>query len=732
LLDNVTLRKDFRPVPFYEPAIEVDASGEVTVKIKLPDNLTNFKVRAKIASGVDRFGAASGMIAVRLPVIVQPSLPRFVRPGDRFTATAIGRIVEGDGGAGSASIRVDGLQLKGAAEQSFNWNSEEPKRIEYDVTVPTPAYGSDGQPTRTSVGVTLGVERSSDAARDAFSVQLPLLADRQPVVSRVFKTLQPGESLALPAVTEAFRDGTLQRSLQLSDQPALVRMAAGLSYLMQYPFGCTEQRISQARVLLASKQLDSLLQQKSDDAERTRVVNQTLQWIGGAVSEDGRIGFWPGSDGYVWLTALSVEFLVDARAAGFQIDERMLERMTEALRASLRSDYAHFIDGADYAERVWALGALATAGKLESAYAAELARRSNYLNLESTAQLTRVLATIDNAEPKTIAALNTKLWGGIVTRLYNGQEIYGGLQKTAMSATQMILPSETRTMSEVLRAVVVSEKDNTAHKQLLLDALTTLGQDDGWGTTNANASALLALAQFFTVGGGGTEQPVALTLGGKAQSRSVGGATPLINIADVGAGDVLVAASGTDTRPLVVRAVTRYVPSAPGSEVAALAQGFVVSQELLRIADDDKVPPTRVKLEKAGESHEFRVGEVIEQHVTLINPQDRHYVAVVVPLAAGMEPLNPALATAPPEAKPSGALTLTPSYVSYLDDQMAYFYDTLPKGTYDFYFRTRATIAGEYTEPAAYAQMMYQDAIYGSSPGARLVIVPAQVPAQAQ
>jgi len=44
-----------------------------------------------------------------------------------------------------------------------------------------------------------------------------------------------------------------------------------------------------------------------------------------------------------------------------------------------------------------------------------------------------------------------------------------------------------------------------------------------------------------------------------------------------------------------------------------------------------------------------------------VNPTTRHYVAVVVPLAAGMEPLNPNLATAPPEARPSKSLTLPPT-----------------------------------------------------------------------
>ena len=60
---------------------------------------------------------------------------------------------------------------------------------------------------------------------------------------------------------------------------------------------------------------------------------------------------------------------------------------------------------------------------------------------------------------------------------------------------------------------------------------------------------------------------------------------------------------------------------------------------------------------------------------------------------------HPALATAPPEAKPTGETTLAPSYVAFLDDHVAYFYDSLPKGTYRFAFRTPrrtfATLAGD-------------------------------------
>ena len=105
--------------------------------------------------------------------------------------------------------------------------------------------------------------------------------------------------------------------------------------------------------------------------------------------------------------------------------------------------------------------------------------------------------------------------------------------------------------------------------------------------------------------------------------------------------------------------------------------------------------------------------------------QDRAHVAIVIPIAAGMEPLNPALATAPPEAKASGETTLAPSYVAFLDDRVAYFYDTLPKGSYQFAFRTKAHIAGTFIQPAAYAEMMYDGSVNGNSSGAMISIVPA-------
>ncbi|MEZ4238537.1 MAG: hypothetical protein R3F59_20760 [Myxococcota bacterium] len=56
----------------------------------------------------------------------------------------------------------------------------------------------------------------------------------------------------------------------------------------------------------------------------------------------------------------------------------------------------------------------------------------------------------------------------------------------------------------------------------------------------------------------------------------------------------------------------------------------------------------------------------------MVNPEERYDVIVTVPLAAGMEPLNPALATSGPEARPTGTSTVSPSWTSYGDDRALY------------------------------------------------------------
>ena len=146
LLDRQTIRKNFQAVPYYNPTIVVGPDGTARVKVRLADDLTNFKLRAKAISGAERFGFAVGHLEVRQPVVVQPALPRFVRPGDRFLAGATGRVIEGEAGPGKVSARFEGVDPRRARRRrrSTGWRTApcaSTSRFRFRLRATTPKAG---------------------------------------------------------------------------------------------------------------------------------------------------------------------------------------------------------------------------------------------------------------------------------------------------------------------------------------------------------------------------------------------------------------------------------------------------------------------------------------------------------------------------------------------------------------------------------------------------------------
>jgi uncharacterized protein YfaS (alpha-2-macroglobulin family) len=140
----VTVRKNFKTIPYWNPSLQVDKSGKAVVKIKMSDDLTNFAVRAIAVNGPDRFGAAGSAISVRLPVLVQPALPRFVRIGDKLKAGGLARIVEGENGTGKFKIVVDGLTVSSKVQGAYELSKTNAQKVYADMVVPAPAFDKLG------------------------------------------------------------------------------------------------------------------------------------------------------------------------------------------------------------------------------------------------------------------------------------------------------------------------------------------------------------------------------------------------------------------------------------------------------------------------------------------------------------------------------------------------------------------------------------------------------------
>jgi alpha-2-macroglobulin len=116
-------------------------------------------------------------------------------------------------------------------------------------------------------------------------------------------------------------------------------------------------------------------------------------------------------------------------------------------------------------------------------------------------------------------------------------------------------------------------------------------------------------------------------------------------------------------------------------------------------------------------------GDVLELHVRLEVSEDRTQVALVVPFAAGLEPMNPALASAGPLARAAEADTLEPTHVQRLDGEVRYYFTALPRGAHAFHFRVRAASEGAFVHPAPWAELMYRQEVRGRGEGMRVVVL---------
>ena len=221
-------------------------------------------------------------------------------------------------------------------------------------------------------------------------------------------------------------------------------------------------------------------------------MEETFRYLERTQKPNGLYSYWPGTRGYISLTAYVVEFLLAAREQGYEFNEAFLTRGKKVLQESLRSDYSHFIDGESFTERVEALYTLAQAGDFQEAYAQDFLARATAMNLYSEA---KILATFLDSQPENqqaVKRLSDDLWKSLIFKLREGEEVYHGLQYRAESWGGLINSSEVKTMSGVARTLHKAEPQN-ARVRLLVDELISRGEGDGWGSTNANAAALLAL-----------------------------------------------------------------------------------------------------------------------------------------------------------------------------------------------------------------------------------------------
>ena len=706
------VRKNFQTVPYYTATLQVPASGKLVVKVPLSDDLTNFVVRAVAVSGPERFGKAESKLKVRLPVLIQPQLPRFVRQGDRFEGGGVARLVEGKGGPGVVKAEYVGpvVERKRSKDITLADNKAESVTFPVEVRANSGAHPGDQQLT-----VKMEVFRKADGVGDAFEVKIPVYPDVDYRNVTFFDDITSSKK-ALSGPKEKARAGTMSQSVVATHIPGLLETFGALEYLDGYPHGCLEQKMSQLAPQLALAKISSRLGGFIYAEGIKQHVERLLMEMPLHQDSSGLFGYWPGSGGDVQLTAVALEFIALASESRITVDPALRTRAAEALKQSLRSDYVWAGSYSSWRSNLQAasLRALVRVGDVDEHYLVDLMRTRKNLDASSRAELALAMLGKRKTFSADLDTLKGDLWSAVTFNLVEGQRVFVGLNDPRRDWGGLVLGSSTSAIATVFHALVLLDPKHPDLLPLLQGLLQRAQGKRGFGSTWDNRAAVAAIIAFLEVADPGKKE-TRLTINDK--SFTLDGAGKIARFTQTSEAIPTAQAIG---QPVRARVRYRYLPEIPGDRQPAVKEGFLVERSMTLYPAAGGAP--RRSDDKRAEERQVQVGDVVEVHARFTTDAPRYNVAFTVPFAAGFEPLNPELLTSSSEAKPAEADSTRPLYVARLDHEVRYYFSSLSKGTYSFHFRLKALTPGSFVHPGAHAELMYDEAVMGTSDGMRMVI----------
>lgn len=721
------LRSRFQTTAFFLGNVVTDANGNAVATAKLPDNLTTFRIMAVAVTAGDRYGSGQSSMIVTRPLVARPSLPRFVRDGDRFSAG----VVVNQRAAGNQKVEVEatarGIALSGSKKKSETLNGSAGREVRFDFTA------QQGDSAHFQFAVRGGENI------DAVAVRIPVKPSYHPLAQTIAGAVTGTDT----AVFTLEQNVDPARSvLEISFGGSTLAVIRGTRNVMRvYPYYCSEQISSNVLPLIAlyraQQQLGvnnpALAHAEADIRTAIRVLTRRQR-------ADGGIGYWSSTDWSTpWLTAYAARVLMEAKAAGFAIDDAMLGRMGSYLQNSLQEQpTARFAISRWYAnnialalsDRVMAVDVLSRMGRPEVPAENTLLGQAGQLRWEDRVLLAEVLARRGAIQPArqllAVAWQSTRVDGRKITMpIMNGRDHY--------------FESAVRPFARLLSATLAIDP---AHAQMgaLVETLVEHGRriNNYYWNTQDYGSLVLALLDFERLRKQGAAGTIRIAgAKGTLITRDVTGnetrdtTFALTGLVSGNTVPITVTTSG-GTLPVYYYLTVREVPKT--RPLNPIDRGIQVERWYERI--DNRQPIMRIA-----------AGELVRVRLRIRIPTDREFVILDDPLPAGLEAVDLSLRT----VRPPGLEDFSEdpaedrrseeddSYEWYFgswdsgvwsafdhkelrDDRVIYFATYLWQGVYTATYLARATTPGTFAVPPAHAEEMYNPGVNGRTGGGEFVV----------
>ncbi len=726
------IRQEFIDTPLWSPTVTTDDNGYAHVTVKLPDQLTTWRLDARaVTTPMDEnkttlVGQNTFDLISTKPLIIRPVTPRFYVVADTSILAAVVNNNTDQPQDVKAAIDVQGLTIKGDAAQTFTVPAHGRRRFEWPVEVQNV----------NAVGVTFSAQTTdgkySDATKSAVGQgddkTLPVLNYEAPDTVGTGGMIGSDGGSQTEGIVLPPKLSITQGTLDIRAEPSLAAStAAALNVLKNYPYQCIEQTVSRFLPNLmtyrALKQLgvsDVHLRQDLDSA-----ISFALQRLYGEQHSDGGWGWFVQEDSSSLVTAYAVIGLVEAQKQGFNVDSEVIRRAIDLLQHRLED-----------------LNDQATTWKLNRQsfllYALAYANAGN---------LSRSVRLFDIREKMSLYA---RAYLALAFHMMNADKgfyidpLLSDLQNHALvSATGMHWEedepdyfnwnTDTRTTAITLMALSQIDPTNAMNPQVVR-WLMIARKSDAWETTQETAWSIMALTEWMKAS---KETQPDYTYGislndkslidkQKASMETYNQVTSLqVQVKDLLAGQTNLLTLDRTSGDGVLYYTAHLTAYLPVEQVKAVTRGIGITRTYSLVSDKDRKSITQA-----------HVGDDIRVTLTITAPNDLNYVVITDPIPAGTEAVDPNLPTTgtvgePPELRLTDPLSRGWGWwwfskIELRDDKVVLYSSYLPRGTYQFTYTLRAGLAGQYHVIPTTGQEFYFAEVYGRSDGMLFTLLPTE------
>jgi uncharacterized protein YfaS (alpha-2-macroglobulin family) len=698
-------RGEFLTTAYYNAKLLTDSTGHAVIKFRLPDNLTTFKIMATAQTKASEFGAAENSFLVNKPILLLEALPRFLRLGDVFLAGVAVHNKTGSEQTVEVTATVENLKLQGQSEKQIRVPPNQAQELVFDYQA-----GQLG----TAV---FRFAAKSQAGNDGLEIKIPV---RMPKLMEAVALYSQAEGQALEAVKvpEKIMPGMGDLTFTASST-ALSGLESSLDYLIDYPYGCLEQRLSKILPMISAEQMVkdfNLAPLKGRNIKK--IVKKELREVPQFQLSDGGFSFW--KEGWYrisspYLTAYAMTALYRARAAGYEVDQNMVDRALEYLRAALgrmgsRTDWQWpYSTSIQYTCLSYVSYALALWGQPDASYLHRLYDKRDQMSYFGKAMLLRALHLKGGD-----AAMEQELARSLVNKIKLSSTSAHFEEDEDRSGT-WIFQSNVRTTALIL-TTLLEAGGSFEHSEKVIRWLTNKRKKGRWNNTQDNIYVFEAFKIYYDLY---EKQEPNFTASLKLENkqilkelfagRSMAVKKKVVPLSKLTKGKELSASvSKQGTGRLYYGIRMTYAPQEPAK---MRDEGLAVFKQI-------------VSLKTLQPVKEYKAGEIYKITLSVVTPYERNYVVLDDPLPAGFEAVNTSFATesremqrrmqqSEPEDGEYRRWWGSFNHFETYDDRVLLFADDLLAGEHTHSYFVRASTPGTFYLPSTKAEEMYNPDVFG-------------------